>query len=68
MSLFSLNRPTHHARKRHQLRPRLDALEDRCLLSITEFPTPTSNALPNWITAGPDGNLWFDRVRRWQDR
>ena len=47
MSLFSLNRPAHHPRKRHQVRPRLDALEDRCLLSITEFPTPTSNAFLN---------------------
>ena len=33
MSLFSLNRPVHHARKRHQLRPRLDALEGRLLLT-----------------------------------
>ena len=59
MSLFSPNRPGHHARKRHQIRPRLDAMEDRRLLSITEFPTPTSNAFLNGITAGPDGNLWF---------
>ena len=27
--------------------------------AITEFPTPTPNAGPWWITAGPDGNLWF---------
>jgi streptogramin lyase len=59
MSLFSLNRPAHHARNRHQLRPRLDVLEHRRLLSITEFPTPTSNAGPVGITVGPDGNLWF---------
>ena len=42
-------------------RPRLEGLEDRCLLSvtITEFTLPTANANPGWITAGPDGNLWF---------
>ncbi len=62
MSLFSLNRPAHHARTRHQLRPRLDALEDRRLLSITEFPLPTSNAGGRVITAGPDGNLWFTEL------
>ena len=33
MSLFSFNRRVHHARTRHQLRPRLDALEDRSLLT-----------------------------------
>jgi streptogramin lyase len=27
--------------------------------AITEFPVPTANSLPSWITAGPDGNLWF---------
>ena len=29
--------------------------------SITEFPIPTPNNMPEpiWITAGPDGNLWF---------
>ncbi|MGZ3644267.1 MAG: virginiamycin B lyase family protein [Ktedonobacteraceae bacterium] len=26
---------------------------------ITEFPVPTSNSLPQGITLGPDGNLWF---------
>jgi len=26
---------------------------------ITEFPVPTSNALPLYITSGPDGNVWF---------
>src|SRR5204863_3793094 len=25
----------------------------------TEFTIPTSNSGPWWITAGPDGNLWF---------
>jgi len=44
-----------------QARPRLEGLEDRCLLSatITEFPITTANAGPDEITAGPDGNLWF---------
>ncbi len=27
--------------------------------TITEFPTPTSLSLPTFITAGPNGNLWF---------
>src|SRR5437588_12907295 len=46
---------------RARARPRLEGLEDRCLLSttITEFPVPNSNASPLFITAGPDGNLWF---------
>jgi len=36
-------------------------MEDRCLLSSTvlEYPLPTPNSLPNYITAGPDGNVWF---------
>jgi streptogramin lyase len=50
------------------LRPRFETLEDRCLLSInfspvlasfSEFSVPTPNALPDVITAGPDGNVWF---------
>ena len=43
--------------------PRLEGLEDRCLLSgqvaITAFPIPTANYSPYGITTGPDGNLWF---------
>ena len=43
--------------------PRLEGLEDRCLLSgqvaITEFPVSTAASDPLWITTGPDGNLWF---------
>lgn len=27
--------------------------------AIIEFPVPTANSLPAFITAGPDGNLWF---------
>src|SRR5947209_12140512 len=26
---------------------------------ITEYPIPTVGSVPNGITAGPDGNLWF---------
>ena len=28
-------------------------------LTITEYPTPTSNSSPSGVTAGPDGALWF---------
>jgi virginiamycin B lyase len=46
---------------RGRARPRLEGLEDRCLLAptITEFPVPATNAGPYDITAGPVGNLWF---------
>src|SRR5262249_40674823 len=46
---------------RVRARPRLEGLEDRCLLSntITEFPVPTASAGLRGITQGPDGNLWF---------
>jgi streptogramin lyase len=46
---------------RVRARPRLEGLEDRCLLSvnITEFPVPTASSNPWGITAAPDGNLWF---------
>jgi streptogramin lyase/subtilisin-like proprotein convertase family protein len=27
--------------------------------TVTEFPTPTAESLPQGITTGPDGNLWF---------
>ena len=30
-----------------------------CKSRITEFDLPTANAGPHFITAGPDGNLWF---------
>ena len=53
-------------------RPRLalEALDDRILLSVTEFPIPdTITPRPEGITRGPDGNLWFtetlaDRIGR----
>ena len=38
---------------------RFEGLEDRCLMSITEFLVPTAGAGLSSITAGPDGNLWF---------
>src|SRR5262249_18762562 len=49
---------------RVRTRPRLEGLEDRCLLSttITEFPVPTAVSNPEGITAGPDGNLWFTEL------
>jgi streptogramin lyase len=37
----------------------LEGLEDRCLLSISEFPVPTPSATTWSITSGSDGNLWF---------
>jgi virginiamycin B lyase len=42
-------------------RPQFEGLESRCLLSVTikEFAIPTANSLPEAITTGPDGNLWF---------
>src|SRR5262245_55637222 len=42
-------------------RPRLalEALDDRIMLSVTEFLTPTAPSRPWEITRGPDGNLWF---------
>jgi streptogramin lyase len=40
----------------------LEALEDRCLPSVTEFPIPTANSQPFGITRGPDGNLWFAEI------
>ena len=28
-------------------------------VSFTEYPVPTAASTPEWITAGPDGALWF---------
>jgi hypothetical protein len=46
-------------------RPRLalEALDDRILLSVTEFPIPTADSNPVGITRGPDGNLWFTETQ-----
>jgi streptogramin lyase len=51
--------PGHRRSERTRAQFRLEGLEDRCLLSITELPTPTAQSGPFGITAGPDGNLWF---------
>jgi streptogramin lyase len=40
----------------------LEALEDRCVPSVTQFPIPTLNSQPEGITRGPDGNLWFAEI------
>ena len=45
-------------------RPTVDALEDRCLPSVTLYPVPglapgTPNGSLTEIARGPDGNLWF---------
>jgi streptogramin lyase len=45
--------------ERKRARPRIEGLEDRCLLSISEFPVPTPGATPWSIASCPDGNLWF---------
>src|SRR5262249_20513604 len=53
-------RATVRKRPRHRLA--LEALDDRLLLSVTEFPIPIIDVLssrPEGITRGPDGNLWF---------
>src|SRR5437660_8705471 len=44
-----------------KVRPRLEALEDRCLLAggLTQFPIPTPGSGPVAITPGPDGNMWY---------
>jgi len=51
----AVRRPLDRTRARFQL----EGLEDRCLLSITEFPVPTPSATTWSIASGPDGNLWF---------
>jgi hypothetical protein len=42
-------------------RPRLalEALDERILMSVTEFPVPTPDSNLYGITRGRDGNLWF---------
>jgi streptogramin lyase len=55
--------PTARVRRRSadrtRTRPRLEGLEDRCLLSVIEYPVPTASANLWGITSGPDNNLWF---------
>jgi streptogramin lyase len=58
---WSVRRPRRTRRRPPSFRPRAEALEDRCLLSLAvhEFPLPTASASPGGIVAAPDGNLWF---------
>jgi hypothetical protein len=37
----------------------VDWLDSAEAAQITEFPIPTGSSLPQGITAGPDGALWF---------
>src|SRR4051812_24552279 len=47
-------------RRRVVRRPRIEALEDRCLLAvITEFGNGITGSGLTGITNGPNGNLWF---------
>jgi hypothetical protein len=50
------------ARKPPRHRLALEALDDRTLLSVAEFPIPTADSQPWGITRGPYGNLWFSNV------
>ena len=62
LKLSLLRRDRRRTRRRPdgtRARFRLEGLETRCLLSITEFPTPTGGSQPLEIAAGSDGNLWF---------
>jgi streptogramin lyase len=56
-----LRRPAPRVPTTRSLPPRLEALEDRCVPAVgaTEVPLPTGSSNPRYITAGPDGNLWF---------
>jgi hypothetical protein len=55
--------PDRRPSDRNRVRVRLEALEDRRLLSgisgFIEFPVLTASSHPLWVTTGPDGNLWF---------
>jgi streptogramin lyase len=53
----SLKNQRQHGRTWARLQ--IEGLEDRYLLSITEFPVPTPSATTWSIADGPDGNLWF---------
>jgi streptogramin lyase len=55
----SLKKKRPSKRKLTSLRPALETLENRVLMSATEFRIPTPDAQPVGITRGADGNLWF---------
>jgi virginiamycin B lyase len=58
----SLSRPSPSS---HRSRPRIEALEDRCLLAgvVTLYPTPLSNlGGPSRLAVGADGNFWYTEI------
>src|SRR5260370_30433902 len=58
-SLRSSGRRRATVRKPPRPRLALEALDERILLSVTEFPIRTPDSNLYGITRGPDGNLWF---------
>jgi streptogramin lyase len=60
LAIFTVARSGSRRSDRTRKRFRLEGLEDRCLLSITQFPLPLNEGTaPTEIAAGSDGNLWF---------
>ena len=56
--LHKRHRVNQQRSSRASFRPRIEGLEHRCLLSITEYPVAAGSA-PIGIAAGPDGNLYY---------
>jgi len=56
---FSWRGSRSRRRRATSVRPHLESLEDRTLLSLNQFALPTQDAMPLGITAGADGALWF---------
>ncbi len=57
---------TRHGIGGRRARPRVESLEDRCLLAATvigQYAIPTAHAAAFGITAGPDGNFWFTEFK-----
>jgi streptogramin lyase len=54
-------RGSKRSNRRLNFRPRVEALENRLVPSVTinEFAIPTQNSNPGGIAGGPDGNIWF---------